>query len=98
MSTPRVTRIATTATATTKPGTRARVVAPVAGVRAHVPLPATVAYTILLMGESTGLSAEVLGALRQAMLGAQVNALGERLRKLSTRLDDTISSFRQMEM
>lgn len=24
--------------------------------------------------------------------------LGERLRKLSTRLDDTISSFRQMEM
>ena len=41
MSIPRVTRTATTTTA--KPVTRARVVAPVAGVRAHVPLPATVA-------------------------------------------------------
>ncbi len=66
-----------------KPVARARLPAHVAGVRAHVPLPATVAYTILLMGESTGLSAEVLGALRQALLGAQVNALGERLRKMA---------------
>ena len=83
MSIPRVTRTASTGTAITRPVTRARVVAPVAGVRAHVPLPATVAYTILLMGESTGLSAEVLGALRQALLSAQVNALGERLRQMA---------------
>ncbi len=80
MNIPGITR---TATNTTRPTTRARAAAPVAGVRARVPLPATVAYAILLMGESTGLSTEVLGALRQALMGAQVNALGERLRQMA---------------
>ena len=75
MSTPRLT--------TRRPVAPARLPEPAAGVRTHVPLPATVAYTLLLMGESTGLSAEVLGALRQALLGAQVNSLGERLRQMA---------------
>ena len=75
MSTPRL--------ATRRPVAPARLPEPAAGVRTHVPLPATVAYAILLMGESTGLSAEVLGALRQALPGAQVNSLGERLRQMA---------------
>ncbi len=88
MSTPRLT--------TRRPVAPARLPEPVVGVRTHVPLPATVAYTILLMGESTGLSAEVLGALRQAMEGAQVNALGERLRQMAASgMPEAIVPFRR---